>query len=124
MEVTGKIKLIGETQTFGTSGFRKRELVVTTDEQYPQMLMIEFVQDKTDALNSYSVGDDVKVSINLRGREWINPEGVAKYFNSIQGWRIEKMQSEAAQGVPPVEAIDAFEPADKVSDNEPDDLPF
>ena len=31
----------------------------------------------------------VKVSINLRGREWINPEGVAKYFNSIQGWRIE-----------------------------------
>ena len=88
------------------------------------MLMIEFVQDKTDALNSYNVGDDVKVSINLRGREWINPEGVAKYFNSIQGWRIEKMQAEAAQGMPPVEAIDAFEPADKVSDNEPDDLPF
>lgn len=124
MEITGKIKLIGETQTFGASGFRKRELVVTTDEQYPQMLMIEFVQDKTDALNSYKVGEDVKVSINLRGREWINPEGVAKYFNSIQGWRIEKMQGEAAQGMPPVEAIDAFEPADKVSDNEPDDLPF
>jgi hypothetical protein len=125
MEITGKIKLIGETQTFGASGFRKRELVVTTDEQYPQMLMVEFVQDKTDALNSYAVGEDVKVSINLRGREWINPEGVAKYFNSIQGWRIEKMQAGAPQGgVPPVEAIDAFEPADKVSDNEPDDLPF
>ena len=87
--------------------------------------MVEFVQDKTDALNSYSVGEDVKVSINLRGREWINPEGVAKYFNSIQGWRIEKLQAGAPQGgVPPVEAIDAFEPADKVSDNEPDDLPF
>ena len=125
MEITGKIKLIGETQTFGASGFKKRELVVTTDEQYPQMLMVEFVQDKTDALNSYSVGEDVKVSINLRGREWINPEGVAKYFNSIQGWRIEKLQAGAPQGgVPPVEAIDAFEPADKVSDNEPDDLPF
>ncbi len=124
MEITGKIKLIGETQTFGASGFRKRELVVTTDEQYPQMLMIEFVQDKTDALNSYNVGEDVKVSINLRGREWINPEGVAKYFNSIQGWRIEKLQAAGGQGVPPVEAIDAFEPADKVSDNEPDDLPF
>ena len=122
MEITGKIKLIGETQTFGASGFRKRELVVTTDEQYPQMLMIEFVQDKTDALNSYAVGEDVKVSINLRGREWINPEGVAKYFNSIQGWRIEKVQAGAPQGgVPPVEA--AFEPAHKLSDNEPDDLP-
>ena len=48
MEVIGKIKLIGETQTFGSNGFRKRELVVTTDEQYPQMLMIEFIQDKTE----------------------------------------------------------------------------
>ena len=51
MEVIGKIKLVGATQTFGSNGFRKRELVVTTDEQYPQMIMIEFVQDKTDLLN-------------------------------------------------------------------------
>lgn len=102
MEVTGKIKLINETQTFGTSGFRKREMVVTTDEQYPQMIMIEFVQDKCDVLNSYAVGQDVKVSINLRGREWVNPEGVAKYFNTIQGWRIERL-SQAAQNTPPVE---------------------
>ena len=104
MEVTGKIKLINETQTFGASGFRKRELVVTTDEQYPQMLMIEFVQDKTDILDSYNVGEDVKVSINLRGREWINPEGEAKYFNSIQGWRIEKLQSNSPTEMPPIEA--------------------
>ena len=45
--------------------------------------MIEFQQDKTDLLNNYKVGQDVKVSINLRGREWINPQGEAKYFNSI-----------------------------------------
>ena len=95
MEVTGKIKLLGEAQTFGTSGFKKRELVVTTDEQYPQMIMIEFVQDKCDLLNSYLVGQDVKVSINLRGREWINPQGEAKYFNSVQGWRIEAVSQQA-----------------------------
>ena len=122
MEVIGKVKLIGEVQTFGSNGFRKRELVVTTDEQYPQMIMIEFVQDKTDLLNNYKVGQDVKVSINLRGREWINPQGEAKYFNSVQGWRIEGL-SQGAQGqnLPPV---DQFEPASKVSDDEPDDLPF
>lgn len=97
MEVTGKIKLINETQTFGESGFRKREMVVTTDEQYPQHILIEFVQDKCDVLNNYSVGQDVKVSINLRGREWINPEGVAKYFNTIQGWRIENLGQEATE---------------------------
>ena len=95
MEVTGTIKLINETQVFGsTSNFKKRELVVTTDEQYPQMIMIEFVQDKCDLLDNYGIGQEVKVSINLRGREWINPEGVAKYFNSIQGWRIEAIQNE------------------------------
>ncbi|PHR69757.1 MAG: hypothetical protein COA67_10185 [Lutibacter sp.] len=122
MEVTGKVKLIGEEQTFGASGFRKRELVVTTNEQYPQMLMIEFVQDKCDLLNSYQVGQDVKVAINLRGREWINPEGVAKYFNSIQGWRIENLQTAAPQSteLPPLEELKATD----LSESEPDDLPF
>ena len=93
MEVIGEIKLINETQTFGSNGFRKRELVVTTDEQYPQMILIEFVQDKCDVLNNYQVGQNVIVSINLRGREWINPQGETKYFNSIQGWRIEDLNS-------------------------------
>ena len=127
MEITGKIKKIDETKSYGTSGFRKREMVITTDEQYPQMILVEFIQDKCDLLNNYSVGSDVKISINIRGREWVNPEGEAKYFNSIQGWRIENVQAAAADGsqeVPPVEAVDAFEPADKISDSEPDDLPF
>jgi translation initiation factor IF-3 len=124
MEITGKIKKIDETKTFGSNGFRKRETVITTDEQYPQMILIEFVQDKCDILDQYSVNDEVKVSINIRGREWVNPEGEAKYFNSIQGWRIEKVQANAPSEIPPVEAVDAFEPADKVSDEEPDDLPF
>jgi hypothetical protein len=90
MEVVGIIKLVGATQEIGAKGFRKRELVVTTAEDYPQMLMIEFTQDKVDLLNSFEVGQSVKVSINLRGREWINPQGEAKYFNSLQGWKIEQ----------------------------------
>ena len=101
MEIQGIVKLVGTTQTFGSNGFRKRELVVTTQEQYPQHLMIEFVQDKTDLLNSISVGQSVKVSINLRGREWVNPQGETKYFNSIQGWRIESSES-SAQSMPPM----------------------
>jgi len=91
MNVKGKIKVLNETQTFGASGFRKREAVITTDEQYPQDILIEFIQDKCDLLDRFKVGQDVDVSINLRGREWIDPEGVAKYFNSIQGWRIESV---------------------------------
>jgi hypothetical protein len=124
MEVQGRIKLIGETQTFGNNGFRKREVVVTTEEQYPQHLMIEFVQDKTDLLNNYQEGQQVKISINLRGREWINPQGETKYFNSIQGWRIEVLQSESAPDMPPVPPSDAFEPAGDLDDEDHDDLPF
>jgi hypothetical protein len=40
----------------------KRELVVTTEEQYPQHIMIEFTQDKCDLLNNYSVGETVKLA--------------------------------------------------------------
>ncbi len=125
MEIQGKIKVIDETKTFGANGFRKRELVVTTEEQYPQHIMVEFIQDKCDLLNNFQVGQQVKISINLRGREWVNPQGETKYFNSIQGWRIEGVQQEAAsEGMPPVAPIEAFEPADKLNEEEHDDLPF
>tara|TARA_B110000902_G_scaffold81451_1_gene96661 strand:+ start:1436 stop:1711 length:276 start_codon:yes stop_codon:yes gene_type:complete len=88
MEVVGIIKVLGATQEIGAKGFKKREVVVTTADQYPQDIMIEFTQDKVDLLNEFMEGSSVTVSINLRGREWINPQGEAKYFNSLQGWKI------------------------------------
>ena len=125
MEVQGRIKVIGETQTFGNNGFRKRELVVTTEEQYPQHLMIEFIQDKTELLDNYQTGQMVKVNINLRGREWVNPQGETKYFNSIQGWRIENMQQEVtSEDMPPIPPAEAFEPANELNEEDYDDLPF
>lgn len=124
MEVTGKVKVINPEQQV-SAAFKKRELVVTTDEQYPQHIMIEFTQDKCDLLNSYKQGEAVKVSINLRGREWINPQGEAKYFNSIQGWRIERLQADAPmQAAPPMPAAQSFEPASNFNEEEHDDLPF
>ena len=126
MEIEGKVKMVGETQTFGSNGFRKREVVITTDEQYPQHIMVEFIQDKTDLLNNFNVGQGVKISINLRGREWTNPQGEIKYFNSIQGWRIESSQAaeQPAQGIPPVVPVEAFAPADNLNEEDHDDLPF
>ncbi len=125
MEVQGKIKMIDETKTYGNNGFRKREMVITTEEQYPQHIMIEFVQDKTDLLNNYQVGQNVKVSINLRGREWVNPQGETKYFNSIQGWRVENLEQAAnSPDMPPMPPADAFEPATDFKEEDHDDLPF
>lgn len=86
-EVIGRIKVINATQEVSAS-FKKRELVVTTNEQYPQHILIEFGQDKCNILDNYKVGQEVEVSINLRGREWTNPQGETKFFNSVQGWKI------------------------------------
>lgn len=127
MEVQGKVKLVGVTETVGSNGFRKRDIVVTTDEQYPQHISIQFVQDKCDLLNPYQPGQDVKISVNLRGREWVSPQGETRYFNTIQGWRIESLQAAAAQGSvppPPAPPADAFEPATNFSKEQEDDLPF
>ena len=125
MEITGKVRVVNPEQQVSAT-FKKRELVVTTDEQYPQHILIEFTQDKCDLLNNYPVGEEVKVSINIRGREWVNPQGETRFFNSIQGWRIEKMTAATAPaaGVPPTPAAAAFPAATTISEDEPDDLPF
>ena len=68
MNISGIIKLISETKEYGSNGFKKRELVITTQEQYPQNIMVEFIQDRCEILDSFSDGDFVKIDINLRGR--------------------------------------------------------
>jgi ABC-type lipopolysaccharide export system ATPase subunit len=96
MEISGKIKLINPTNQVSES-FKKRELVVTTEEQYQQHILIEFIQDKCSILDSYNVGENVRVSINVRGKEHTNKEGETKYYNQLQGWKIERTDS----AVPP-----------------------
>lgn len=130
MEITGRIKVINQEQQINPT-FKKREMVVTTEEQYPQHILIEFIQDKVNLLDQFNLNDLVKVSINIRGREWTNPQGETRYFNSIHGWRIERVQTEQPmppqnQGnqVAPVQPNEAFEPASNLNEDEHDDLPF
>lgn len=119
MEVTGRIKVINPTQQVSTT-FKKREIVVTTEEQYPQHIIMDFVQDKTDLLDQYKVGETVKVSVNLRGREWVSPQGEAKYFNTIQGWKIEKVSAENTKQMP----AHPFETTTDFSSEKLLDLPY
>ena len=124
MEVSGKIKVLGDIKTFGDNGFRKREVVITTQEQYPQHLLIEFVQDRCELLDSFNIGENVKISINLRGREWENPQGDVKYFNSIHGWRIEKEDSSGNDTIPSPDEAPGFEVKSDDDKEVEDDLPF
>lgn len=111
-EATGTVKAIGEETTHGAKGFRKREIVVTIGEKYPQDVPFEFVQDKCGILDGFSVGQSVTVSFNLRGREWNG-----RYYAGLQGWRIAHHGDATQQ---PAETTTAA-----ASDNTGDDgLPF
>jgi single-strand DNA-binding protein len=92
MKVTGKIHFVGALRTVSEK-FKSKDVVIVTDDKFPQYITIQFTQDKTDLVNPEDVGDQVEVSINLRGREWKSPTGEIKYFNTIEGWQINSVQS-------------------------------
>lgn len=121
MEIQGTIKLIKDTQIVSEK-FKKRELVITTEEQYPQTILVEFNQDKCDVLDKYYEGQNVKVFINIRGREWINLQGEVKYFNTIQGWKIEKLDGSVENTN--VQGSNTFATAEDINEDDKDDLPF
>lgn len=124
MEISGIIKAVNPTQQVSAS-FSKRELIITSEEQYPQYIMVEFTQDKCALLDRYKVGDAVVVGINLRGREWINPQGEAKYFNSIQGWKINHQEApQQAPTLAPVHQATPYTPDPAYQEEDHDDLPF
>jgi len=89
MEVSGKVVKVTPVQTVGTNNFKKCEVWITTEDQYPQTLSIEFTKELADEAQSIEIGADLKISINLRGRTWTNPEGVERCFNSIQAYKYE-----------------------------------
>lgn len=126
MELQGTVKKIFDTQTFA-SGFQKREMVLLTQEQYPQPISIEFLSDKINLLDNVSEGETVKLGINIRGREWTNPQGEVKYFNSITAWRLEKVADNGAQPTyvaPSAVATPATTNENPFADEGDDDLPF
>jgi len=87
-----KIKSIDKLKTFD-SGFSCVDFVVVTSEEYPQTLKLQANKEKAENLIKYNkVGDVVDVSINLRGREWINPKGEAVVFNTIEAWKVFKSE--------------------------------
>lgn len=120
----GKVKVVGTTLQISEK-FSKREFVVTDESNmYPQDIMFQLTQDKCNLIDSLVVGDEVEVSFNLNGREWVNPKGESKYFNTLDAWKIVKIGSNAvknAQG-------QGFEPKASVmpiaEEVESSELPF
>lgn len=119
MDITGILKLKNDTQQVSDK-FKKREFVITDNSsQYPQHVLFQLTQDKCNLLDQYGVGSEIKVHFNLRGREWTNPQGEVKYFNSLEAWRIEGGANSASAQANKVETATFT-----ASASDTDDLPF
>ena len=107
----GKVKVVGST--------------VATN-MYPQDIQFQLTQDKCNLIDSLVIGDEVEVSFNLNGREWVNPKGESKFFNTLDVWKISKIGSNAVkdaqgQGFEPKASVMPI--AEEVESND-DSLPF
>ncbi len=87
MKVTGKIHFVGALRVVSEK-FKSKDVVILTEDKYPQFITVQFTQDKTELITENNIGEQVEISINLRGREWKSPTGEIKYFNTIEGWQI------------------------------------
>jgi hypothetical protein len=90
MEITGILELKKDTVEVGAKGFKKREFVLldNSNDNYPQYIAMEFIQDKVDLLDNVNIGDEIEISFNLNGRKWESPEKGTMYFNTLQAWKL------------------------------------
>jgi hypothetical protein len=88
-ETFGRLhEIYGEVQV--TEKFRKREFVLEiTSGMYTDFVKFQLVQDRCSALNSFKVGDTVKVYFNLSGRKGTAKDGSTVYFTNLAAWKLE-----------------------------------
>ena len=89
--IIGQIYQVGESQVFGQNSFQKRELILKTVEEYPQFIKIEFHQGNCTLPDLFEEGQNVKISYNLKGRMYEKDDTSIEFYNSIVGWKIERV---------------------------------
>lgn len=123
-DYTGVVEEVGQTQSFGASGFTKREVIVGNDvdsqSRYPNPVKFTFKKDNTSLLDGISKGQRVKIHFVIDGRRWDGPKGVA-YFVDLTGLKIEVMNADGSS-MEPLPSIP--EPNLPSGLDDVDDMPF
>lgn len=102
-EVTGKLIAVNDTQNV-SERFRKREFVLELSDDvngniYTNYAKMQLVQNKCEIIDNYSVGDNLKVSFNIKGNKW-ERDGKVNYITNLDAWRIERAE-DAGNMAPP-----------------------
>lgn len=131
-EISGKLVEKFDTSTISDK-FKKREFILEKKEnsggfEFVDYIKFQLTQDKCSLLDPYQIGDDLKVSFNLRGRRW-EKDGKVNYFTNLEAWKLEKMESDldssGSSQTPPNDAPMPGEDDFSASgDQDFDDLPF
>jgi hypothetical protein len=108
--ITGTVYTVGQTIQISDK-FSKREISITTADQYPQTILFQFSNDKCSLLDNINAGDNVTISYNLRGRTWTDKNGVEKIFNTIDGWNIVLTSNHVTQGPNAIQSFQQREQA-------------
>jgi hypothetical protein len=121
MNIEGILHKKGDTEQVSDK-FKKREFVLKYAENplYEQFIKFELIQDRCSEIDKFNPGDSIDVQFNLKGREWTNPEGQKKYFNSLEAWRITKAEGSVSSSDQAVADINNM--ADPIGAG--DDMPF
>ena len=125
MEIKGRVhRVFDEVQV--TDTFKKREFVVEYAEnpQYPELIKLEFIQDRCNLLSDVSEGQEVTVGFNLKGRSWRNQTGDESFFNTIQAWKIDKGQTQQQEDISNFESSASTNQQESVAAGDDSDLPF
>ena len=127
-ELTGK--LVAKYDTVQrTETFKTREFAVEKTEDIGGRIITNYVkfqsvQDKTAIIDKVNIGDEIKVSFNIKGSKW-EKEGKVNYITNLDAWRIEQvLQPGADKGVTDTEYMEPLDTFSATSPDAIDDLPF
>lgn len=123
-EYTGVVEEVGETRSFGASGFTKREIIIGNDidseSRYPNPVKFTFKKANCSLLDGISKGQRAKVRFAIDGRRWEGPKGV-QYFVDLTGLKIEVLNQDGTSTEPVPAPAD---PIDMAGADDIDDMPF
>ena len=121
---TGVVEEVGQTQSFGTSGFTKRELIVGNDidsnSRYPNPVKFTFKKDNCSLVDGVQKGQRVKIRFAIDGRRWDGPRGT-QYFVDLTALKIDVMNPDGTSTEPVPAPAEPDLPADA---GDIDDMPF
>lgn len=115
---TGKVHKIFDTQTF-SSGFSKREMVIETEDRFPQLIKFDFLKEKGELLEKVKEGQQVTVHFDIGGREYNG-----RYYVDLKGWKIESGGGEQSGAPADDDAPLPEDTTDYGSVDDEEDVPF